>query len=290
MTLGGRAAAVRELRSADAVARRRALSSLARNVDAQAPPFSLIRACVSRLGDRDREVRRFATETLSGWLENGETEGRREVARRLEEALGRRDPRVAWSAAFVLARARGPRTEFVGPLLRAFTLEDADDRWTAAQVLVRIAHAHAPTAERLCALARRGSPMERRMALYCLRDISKRAANSLDPFLRALRDADPFVRSAAASILGRMERRQRPVVDGLLAMLNSDPSLLVRRVAAVSLGQIGTTRCDVRACLESALEADDLDLRKAARHALAHLCPGRRLLRHATQRRWRNPT
>jgi hypothetical protein len=41
----------------------------------------------------------------------------------------------------------------------------------------------------------------------------------------------------------------------------------------VTLGQIGACRRDVRAALEAALEADDLDLRKAARHALAHLAP-----------------
>jgi HEAT repeat protein len=261
------------------MARRRALSTLARDAQARAPSPSLIRACVSRLGDRDREVHRFALETLSCWLENGEAGPRREVARRLKDALRRRNPRAAWSAAFVLTRAPGPRAELVGPLLRAFALDDADDRWTAAQALVRIAHAHAPTARRVRALARRGSPMERRMALYCLRDLSKRATDALDLFLHALRDADPFVRSAAASILGQRGDRRRCVLDGLLDTLRSDPSLLVRRVAAVSLGQIGAARSDVRECLESALEGDDLDLRKAARHALAHLSPGRRLRR-----------
>jgi HEAT repeat protein len=84
-----------------------------------------------------------------------------------------------------------------------------------------------------------------------------------------------MVRSTAAGSLGRMGMRSPPVLDGLLDTLRHDPSILIRRVAAVALGQIAAGRRDVRASLEAALEAEDRDLRRAARYALARLSPVR---------------
>jgi HEAT repeat protein len=81
------------------------------------------------------------------------------------------------------------------------------------------------------------------------------------------------VRSAAISSLGHLGRRPRCVVDALLHVLTRDDSILVRRMAAVTLGQIRSSRRDVCAALETAMEAEDLDLRRSARHALAHLAP-----------------
>ncbi len=268
-----RAAAVRDLKSSDAILRGRALAGLAGDSSDAPPSPALIRACAARLGDRERVVRRFAAEVLGRWLGNGDRGTRHAVRRRLRESLGRRDPHVAWSAAFILANVEGPRPALAAPLLRAFGLDDSDARWAAAIHVTRLAGTRPDLARRLRTLARRGSSMERRMALFCLRDLPVASEDSLTPFLRALRDPDPLVRSAALSSLGHLGRRPSCVVDALLHALTQDDSILVRRMAAVTLGQVRASRRDVRAALETAMEAEDLDLRKAARHALAHLAP-----------------
>jgi HEAT repeat protein len=158
-------------------------------------------------------------------------------------------------------------------LLRGFNLEDEDARWEAAQTLTKLAQTHPPLAARLKTLSRSGSPLERRMALCCLRDLPRSVHNRPEAFLSALDDPDPIVRSAAVTTLGRMGPRTPHVLDGLLAKLKADPSILIRRVAAVALGQIAAGRRDVRSSLEESMEADDPDLRRAARHALARLSP-----------------
>lgn len=268
-----RAAVVRDLKSSDAILRGRALAGLAGDSSGVPPSPALLRACAARLGDRERVVRRFAAEALGRWLGNGDRNTRHAVRRLLRESLARRNAHVAWSAAFILANVEGPRPALAGALLRAFALDDSDARWAAAVHVSRIASARPALARKLRTLARRGSSMERRMALFCLRDLPIVSEDALSPFLRALRDPDPLVRSAALSSLGHLGRRPRCIVDALLQVLTRDDSILVRRMAAVTLGQIGASRRDVRAALEAAMEAEDLDLRRAARHALAHLAP-----------------
>ncbi len=262
-----------DLRSGDAILRRRALGNLVRDAEGGRPPAALMRACVCRLGDEERSVRRFAGDSLAAWLAEGNGVTRRAVRSRLKEALGHRNPIVASSAAQILARDGGSKSQLIEPLLRAFSLDDEEERRAAAETLTRLAQSHVRLAARLRALARRGTPVERRMALYCLRDLPRSASVGPDPFLRALTDPDPIVRSTAASSLGRLGQRSRLVLDALLRALKQDPSILIRRVAAVALGQIAPTRRDVRTSLEETMEAEDPDLRRAARHALARLAP-----------------
>lgn len=263
----------RDLRSEDGILRRRALGNLVREAEAEGPSASLVRACVCRLADGERAVRRFSADALADWLTDGPPSTRRAVRTRLREALDHRNPKVASSAAQILSRDSGSKRRLIDPLLRGFSLDDEEERRAAAETLTRLVNSHRRLATRLRALARRGTPVERRMALYCLRDLPPSASVGPDPFLRALSDPDPIVRSTAASSLGRLGRRSHLVLDGLLRALTQDPSILIRRVAAVALGQIAPNRRDVRASLEETMEAEDPDLRRAARHALARLAP-----------------
>lgn len=263
----------RDLRSDDAILRRRALGNLVRDSEGGRPPAALVRACVCRLGDDERAVRRFSADSLTAWLLEGAAPTRRAVRGRLKDALGHRNPAVASTSAQILAREDGSKRRLVEPLLRGFSLDDEEERRAAAETLAKLADSQPRLAAKLRSLARRGKPVERRMALYCLRALPRSASVGADPFLRALSDPDPIVRSTAASSLGRLGQRSRLVLDGLLRALTQDPSILIRRVAAVALGQIAPNRRDVRTSLEETMEAEDPDLRRAARHALARLAP-----------------
>jgi HEAT repeat protein len=123
-------------------------------------------------------------------------------------------------------------------------------------------------------LAGSGNPVQRRMALYCLRDLGRTDPAAQVVYLASLADPDPMVRLSGLSCLGKLRLASAQVQTTLLRLLEADPDLGVRRATAVALGQLGDSTPLVTEALRKAAQADDVGLGKAARGALKVLGVG----------------
>jgi HEAT repeat protein len=108
----------------------------------------------------------------------------------------------------------------------------------------------------------------RRAALDALESLGPAAAPAIPALVGILSDADPFVRWAAARVLGKVGATDpEVVVPGLVPML-CDPDLDVRLTAAEALRQLGPGAVSAVPALVQVLEAGDADMRLAAVRAL----------------------
>jgi HEAT repeat protein len=104
------------------------------------------------------------------------------------------------------------------------------------------------------------------MALYGLRDL---AAGDEGVYTLALFSADPGVRLAAISGIGRLARTTLQAHDALLITVERDADAGVRRAAAVTLGKVAGAEPRVRAALERIrATSTDVDLVRAAKRGL----------------------
>src|SRR5262249_37316041 len=150
------------------------------------------------LGHARKLVQRRAAETFAALAGRGVAVG--PVLRRM---LAAADARARWGAAYALALVGDPPAEVVPVLLETLGLDDGDLRWAAADVLRGLAGREA-LVPRLCALVGRGNPAQRKMALYCLRDLDARTPAVEAAAHDALDDAEPNVRLAAIATLARL--------------------------------------------------------------------------------------
>lgn len=148
---------------------------------------------------------------------------------------------------------------------------EPDIRWAIALLLMRIAKNHGEVIGLLINLVDNGTVNQKRMAIYCLRDLSLPDAESLAATLRALRDGDPTVRVAAVTSLksrddvGEIER------ETLLRLFLEDDDLRVRNAAAITLANWGSPTEALLAALHAAAAGENAQLKKAALVALAIL-------------------
>ena len=194
-----------------------------------------------------------------------------EVAARLSAALEAAPAEKRWPIAYVLSHISPLSTSCVDALKDALAFEDPDIRWAVALLLVRLAKKPEPAvAAHLIELLRCGSPTQRRMAVYCLRDIGA------EEFLRsalqsALADSDPLVRVAAVTSLKAFPGIGRDAAEELLRLVAKDLDSRVRASAALALAHVGAPTERILLTLEDATRSPDAKLAKAARAALALL-------------------
>ena len=192
----------------------------------------------------------------------------------LQAALHRKmgDPQVKnpWALAYILAHRPQPSRDVVQRLLDTLDHSDADIRWAIGLLLVRLASTEASIAQELLRRCTAGNPLQRRMAVYCVRDLNLQDAASAQVLFVALRDPDPTVRMAAAAGLKR-RNLDLPGKDALLAVFLEDPDNRVKSVAAVILAQIGAPSERFLRALNLAESSDDEQIRRAAKAALSLL-------------------
>jgi HEAT repeat protein len=216
------------------------------------------------LGDARKAIQRPAAEALADAARA--TVGLRA---RLVDVLGSADGRRRWGAAYALARLETVPREAVPTLLEALGSADGDLRWASARILVRAAEEAPELGDAIRGMVAAPSPLARKMALYCLRDLGAKAAIPIDAIVRTLEDTDPAVRLAALAAISALHPGA-DAADHVAARL-ADVDAGVRRAAAATLGQLAVRTPTVEAALATAVSADDPALVRVARAALSRL-------------------
>ncbi len=183
--------------------------------------------------------------------------------------LASKQARQRWGAAYALSLCDVPALEATGVLIECLGSSDGDVRWAARDILLRLPAA-LDLASRLLDVAHGGSPAQRKMAVYCLRDLEIRPPGVEPAMLRLLDDRDSGVRIAAMACLEKLATDRAAAADAV-ARLVYDAEVGVRRAAAATLGTIGQATAAVRAALQEARNAPDPSLQRAAERSLRKL-------------------
>lgn len=195
-----------------------------------------------------------------------------QLAERLRRLLDEAPVEKRWPIAYVLAHIAPLSASCLDVLKDTLESSDPDIRWAAALLLVRLAKNSSPdVVVHLAALVNSGRPTQRRMAVYCLRDIGAQDSASRRALLDAMGDPEPLVRVAAVTSLKALPEIGAAALDRLLRLFLADPDSRVRVSAALSLGHLAAPTEEIRAVLKDASLDPDSRLSKAARVALALL-------------------
>jgi len=198
-----------------------------------------------------------------------------EASPELRDTLRRRmgEPQVKnpWAIAYVLARMPQPFHDVTQRLLEDLGHPDPDIRWAIGLLLVQLANRDEEITRQFLRLCATGNALQRRMAIYCLRDLNLQDAASTQVFFLALRDPDPLVRIAAAAGLKRKTHLDSREKDMLLTVFLEDPDSRVKSVAAVTLAQMGAPSERFLRALNVAESSENEQIRRAANAALSLL-------------------
>lgn len=255
-----------QLFSDDATARLDALATLAEQADLLSLPQAVLHGLLDCLGHTRKVVQRGAAAQLVRFAPSSP-----EIEPALIGKLTATDPRVRWTAAFTLAQLNLSEPFPLPVLIENLGHEESDLRWAAATAVLRLAVLHPRVTEEMVRLVGTGNAVQRRMALYCLRDLGEVGQAAWTAYCTSLTDPEPMVRLAALSCLGKLKIVTATVRYALLGMLEADPDPGVRRATAVTLGQVGDSSPAVMEALLRATRKDDASLRKAAAGALERL-------------------
>lgn len=176
-----------------------------------------------------------------------------------------------WAPAYILAHLPNPSDACYQVLLDTLDSQDPDIRWAVALLLIRSAKNDGAVAVRLFDLLKSGTSNQRRMAVYCIRDMNLKDDASLEALLRTLEDPEPLVRVAAVISLKIQPDVGKEGLDSILRLFLEDPDSRVRYSAALTLAALGAPTGEIRTALEEASRSKDPQLKKAAAAALALL-------------------
>lgn len=173
-----------------------------------------------------------------------------------------------WPVAYVLGNLPQPSRAVITGLLDALDHREPDIRWAVSLLLARIAKDNPDLINLLIQLCATGSDNQKRMALYCLRDLALSDTASLTALLAALRDHEPTVRVAAAICL-----KARPDIDDagkniLMQAYSNDAESRVRHAAAIALANLGSPAAEFLIALKKNSESENEQTKKAAVAAL----------------------
>jgi HEAT repeat protein len=173
-----------------------------------------------------------------------------------------------WPIAYVLGHLPQAPEPVIRSLLDALDHRDAEIRWAIALLLVRIAKLAPERVNELIDLCANGTANQKRMALYCIRDLMLSDPQSLATLLRALVDVDATVRVAAAIALKSRSDLDRAGRNFLLQTYLNDAEVKVRNTAAIALATLGDSSSEFLCALQQAVAGEDAQVRKTAMKAL----------------------
>ena len=186
----------------------------------------------------------------------------------LLERLTQPEKKNYWPVAYILGQLPSPNDTVIRVLLDTLDHQEPDIRWAVALLLVRLAKNDDTQIDRLIELSANGTANQKRMALYCIRDLSLSDAASLAALLNGLCDANPTVRVAAAICLKQRADLNDNDKNLLLKTYLEDADSRVRNAAAIVLAHLGSPSEEFVIALREASESDNRESRKTAGAAL----------------------
>ena len=246
------------------------LAQLEQASDELVLPSAVVDALLGCLGDHNKAVQRRAAQQLIRFSSRQPA-----IIELLRDRLTAPQPRIRWTAAYALAQLPLPEPWPLAALIENLGHQESDLRWAAATALLQLLGRHASVLTRLLDVARSGNPVQRRMALYCLRDANQTGPAARQVYLESLGDQQAGVRLAGLSCLGRCppHNADTEADAALIRLLATDPESGVRRASAASLGQRGRRSPAVMNALSQAADDPDPSLARAAAAALKKLHP-----------------
>jgi HEAT repeat protein len=223
-------------------------------------------ALIEALDDPDKPKIRAAVDALITLASKD-----RAAREAMEQALADGQQKNLWALAYVLGHLPQPSGATIRTLLAGLDHREPDIRWAMALLLVRMAGSTPSIVDLLTELCRTGSPNQRRMAVYCIRDLQLADAATLEALLGASADAEPAVRVAAVTSLRTRNDPSRRTCDRLLQLFLTDFDVRVANAAAVCLAQLGLESDEFLTALRVAANGEHPMRRKAAAAALSLL-------------------
>ena len=232
-------------------------------------PDDVVRNLLACLGHRTKKIQRGAATVLVRFAAR-----QPDIIAALTHKLTHPAARLRWTAAFTLSQLELPSPSPLPVLIENLGHQESDLRWAAATAVLQLARHHSQdVAQAMIQLVNTGNAVQRRMALYCLRDLKQTDQKAQNAYLASLHDEDPMVRLGGLSCLGKLQLTSGAMREAMIRLLEHDPDLGVRRAAAMTCGQIGDTDTHIVEALQRTAQSNDSSLRKASTGALKKLLP-----------------
>ncbi|HVO92012.1 MAG TPA: HEAT repeat domain-containing protein [Terriglobales bacterium] len=222
-----------------------------------------IASLIAALDQSDKPAIRHAVDTLLACAEESP-----ELRQILNQRLIEDGHRNYWPVAYILGHLPQPSNATLTSLLTALDHAEPDIRWAVALLLVHSAKANSSVVDLLLELTTDGTSNQKRMALYCIRDLDLRDPASRAALLAGLNDNDPSVRVASAICLKERPDLDEPAKQRLLQIYSSDADPRVRNALAIALAGLGNPSAEFLKKLKEASESDNHQAKKAADAAL----------------------
>jgi HEAT repeat protein len=186
------------------------------------------------------------------------------VRARLNVLLSEPQRKNRWAIAYILGSLSNPAGETLRVLHDTLESPDSDIRWAVALLLVRLGKTVPKTVPPLLELSKTGNPIQRRMAIYCIRDLRLEDEIAVPALLKALIDDEPLVRVAAVTSLKLRHGLNAEGKDLLLKVFLADPDLRVRSAAAITLAELAPASEEFLNALQTAAASENAQTKKAA--------------------------
>jgi HEAT repeat protein len=226
----------------------------------------MVAALIADLDHHDKPTIRAAVDALIPLAEQSP-----ELRVSLHQRLTRPGRENSWSLAYILGQFPSPSDAVVRTLVDALDHREPDIRWAVALLLIRIAKQDPHLINRLIDLSGAGTVNQKRMSLYCLRDLALSDVASLTALVNALNDNDPTVRVTAAICLKLRPDIPESVKMALLKIYVEDSDSRVRNAAAIVLANLGSPSEDFLIALRKESKSANRESQKTAEAALSIL-------------------
>ncbi len=190
-----------------------------------------IASLIESLAHSDRAVVRTAIDSLVT-IGHERPEVRESLNRLLQEGSSEK----RWLVAYTLGQLSQASSSCLDTLMEALGSEDPDIRWATLQLLTRLGKNDKRILPLVSDLLNSGSPTQRRMAVYGLRDLG---LEDRSVQLQCLGDTDPLVRVATVIALSKQSRLSEDVLSVLVGLNSNDTDSRVRSAAGFALERLG---------------------------------------------------